>query len=366
MTSATVKTWLETPFSQEERHIRRLRKAETMTFDENAALQFADPEIAAIMAREQNRQNRGIELIASENFASPAVRAAAGSIMTNKYAEGYPGKRYYNGCAHVDEAEALAIDRACRLFGAEAANVQAHSGSQANMGAYFAILNPGDTVLAMRLDHGGHLTHGHNVNFSGRLYNFVGYGVSPDTEQIDYDEVARLAHEHKPKLLWLALARIRASRLCPPCHCRRSRCFSWSTWRTRGLPPASTPAQCPIATSPPPPLTRPCATARRTRPQRKSAKKIPRSPGIQATVHIIAAKAVCFAEARPRPCRHRAKSSKMPPARRRLAKQGFRVASGGTDNHLMLVDLRPKGTTGKATATALDEADHRQYEPDSV
>ncbi|MBP5641167.1 MAG: serine hydroxymethyltransferase, partial [Victivallales bacterium] len=198
---AILDAWFSTPYSHEERHTRRLTKMETLTYDDTSALRKADPEIAAIIDRERSRQERGLELIASENFASCAVRAANGSILTNKYAEGYPGKRYYSGCVHVDEIEQLAIDRACALFGAEAANVQPHSGSQANMGAYCALIQPGDTVLAMSLAHGGHLTHGHNVNFSGRTYNFVGYGVSRETEMLDYDEIAQLAREHKPKLI---------------------------------------------------------------------------------------------------------------------------------------------------------------------
>lgn len=187
---AIVESWLGEKFSQEERHVRRLRKIEQNSYDEIAAIRGVDPEVAAIIDREQARQNRGLELIASENFASTAVRAAAGSVLTNKYAEGYPGKRYYNGCVHVDEVEALAIERACKLFGAEAANVQPHSGSQANMAAYFAILEPGDKVLGMSLDHGGHLTHGHKVNFSGRTYQFIGYGVDPKTETLNYDQIA--------------------------------------------------------------------------------------------------------------------------------------------------------------------------------
>ncbi|MBN2449142.1 MAG: glycine hydroxymethyltransferase, partial [Lentisphaeria bacterium] len=161
--TATVKAWLDTPYSEAERHSRRLHKIEQSSYDDVAPIRAVDPEIAAIMDAERERQERGLELIASENFASAAVRAACGSLMTNKYAEGYPGKRYYNGCVHVDQAEELALQRACALFGAEAANVQPHSGSQANMAVYFALLQPGDTVLGMSLDHGGHLTHGHKV-----------------------------------------------------------------------------------------------------------------------------------------------------------------------------------------------------------
>src|SRR5260221_6441800 len=164
-------------------------------------LEATDPEIAAIIRREEHRQFEGIELIASENYVSAAVDEAAASVMTNKYAEGLPGKRYYGGCEFVDQAERLAIERANRIFGAEHATVQPHAGAQANAAVYLALLNPGDTVLGMALDQGGHLTHGSKVNFWGKLYNFVSYGVRQDTETIDYDELERLAHEHQPKLI---------------------------------------------------------------------------------------------------------------------------------------------------------------------
>ncbi|MDX9981742.1 MAG: serine hydroxymethyltransferase, partial [Lentisphaeria bacterium] len=196
-----VEAWLAEPFSGDERHARRLAKIESLSQDEVAPIRAVDPEIAAILELEAARQDRGLELIASENFASAAVRAACGSVMTNKYAEGLPGKRYYNGCVHVDQAENLAIERVCKLFGAEGANVQPHSGSQANMAVYFALLEPGDTVLGMSLDHGGHLTHGHKVNFSGRFYHFEAYGVNPETEALDYDAIAEQARACKPKLL---------------------------------------------------------------------------------------------------------------------------------------------------------------------
>ncbi|HZD21946.1 MAG TPA: serine hydroxymethyltransferase, partial [Acidimicrobiia bacterium] len=165
------------------------------------SIELVDPDIAGLIRKDLERQNSSIHLIASENFASPAVMAASGSVFTNKYAEGYPGRRYYEGCQVVDEMEQLAIDRAKRLFGAEFANVQAHSGAQANMGAYFSLIEPGDMVLGMRLDHGGHLTHGSPVNFSGLYYNFVAYGVDPDTEMIDMDQVRSLALEHHPKIV---------------------------------------------------------------------------------------------------------------------------------------------------------------------
>src|SRR6187431_2186044 len=165
------------------------------------ALESADPEIADAIRKEADRQSRGLELIASENFVSPAILEAAGSVLTNKYAEGYPGRRYYGGCEFVDVAESLAISRAKKLFGADHANVQPHSGAQANMSALFAMIKPGETILGMNLAHGGHLTHGHPLNFSGKLYNIVPYGVRKDDERIDYEELERLAHEHKPKMI---------------------------------------------------------------------------------------------------------------------------------------------------------------------
>ena len=192
----------------------------------------ADPELAGAIDQERSRQNTGIELIASENFVSRAVLEAAGSVLTNKYAEGYPGKRYYGGCEFVDVAESLAISRAKALFGAEHANVQPHSGAQANMSVYFTLLKPGDTVLGMNLLHGGHLTHGHPLNFSGKLYTIVPYGVRKEDERIDYDELDRLADEHKPKMIMVGasaypriidFARIRACRASSPPACRRGR-----------------------------------------------------------------------------------------------------------------------------------------------
>jgi glycine hydroxymethyltransferase len=199
-----VKTWLETRF-EGGRHERRVRKIDTLTAEprshRDSSLEASDPELADVLRREARRQARGIELIASENFVSEAVLEASGSVLTNKYAEGYPGRRYYGGCEVVDEAERLAIDRALRLFGADHANVQPHSGSQANEAVYRAVCDVGDTVLAMNLDHGGHLTHGSPVNFSGKLYRIVPYGVRRDSEQIDYDELRRLALEHRPKLI---------------------------------------------------------------------------------------------------------------------------------------------------------------------
>ena len=207
---AVVKTWLATPFSNDPRHVRRLEKLEVYSYDDIAALRNNDPELTALIDQEAQRQSEGLELIASENFASCAVRAAQGSVLTNKYAEGLPGKRYYNGCKFVDQIEQLAIDRAKALFGAEAANVQPHSGSQANQEVYYALLQPGDTVLGMSLDCGGHLSHGLKANFSGRTYNFIGYGVDAETEQINYDALEELAVKEKPKMILAgASARLR-------------------------------------------------------------------------------------------------------------------------------------------------------------
>jgi glycine hydroxymethyltransferase len=199
-----VRTWLETPF-EGGRHVARVEKIDRLTAGPRQAAEDAltdtDPDIARVLGREARRQALNLELIASENFVSEAVLAATGSVLTNKYAEGYPGRRYYGGCEVVDEAERLAIDRAKGLFGADHANVQPHSGSQANEAVYRAVCEVGDTVLAMNLDHGGHLTHGSPVNFSGKLYRIVPYGVRQDSEQIDYDEVRRLAREHRPKMI---------------------------------------------------------------------------------------------------------------------------------------------------------------------
>lgn len=366
---ALVDTWLATPYSQECRHTRRLGKMETATYDETAALRQADPEMAQIIDRERARQERGLELIASENFASCAVRAANGSILTNKYAEGYPGKRYYSGCVHVDEVEQLAIDRACELFGAEAANVQAHSGSQANMGAYYAVLEPGDTVLAMSLDHGGHLTHGHSVNFSGKTYNFVGYGVNRETEMLDYDEIADLARANKPRLI-LAGASAYPRTIDFP----RLRQIADEVGAllmvdmahiaglvAAGCHPSPVP-YCDIVT------TTTHKTLRGPRGglilcKQELIKKINSRifPGIQGgpLMHTIAGKAVCFKEAMSDDFKAYQQQIVKNAAclAQALSERGFRIVSGGTDNHLMLVDLRPKGVTGKDTATALDEAD---------
>ncbi len=363
-----ITTWVSTPFSNDRRHINRLEKLERQTYDDIAAVRSADPEIAAWIDREADRQNDGIELIASENFTSTAIRAAQGSVLTNKYAEGYPGRRYYGGCEFVDEVEKIAIARACELFGAEAANVQPHAGSQANMAVYFALLNPGDTVLSMSLDHGGHLTHGHPMNFSGKLFNIVPYGVSPETEMIDYDEVERLAMECKPRMILagasaypriIDFARLRQI-------ADKANAFLFVDMAhiaglvAAGVHPSPVP-YCDVVT------TTTHKTLRGPRSglilcKEKYIKAINSRvfPGLQGgpLMHVIAAKAICFKEA-------------MSPAfkeyQRQLVKnasvlaqalkdKGFRIVSGGTDNHLMLVDLRPKHATGKEVQIACDKA----------
>ncbi len=366
---ATVDAWLSTPFSGAERHLRRLEKIETLSYDEVSALRAVDPEIAEQMDLEAAREARGLELIASENFASPAVRAACGSVMTNKYAEGYPGKRYYNGCAHVDRAEELAIQRACALFGAEAANVQPHSGSQANMACYFALLEPGDTVLGMSLDHGGHLTHGHKVNFSGRLFRFVGYGVDPQTEMLDYDAIACLAREHRPRLLlagasayprFMDFARLRAIAdevgamlMVDMAHV--------AGLVAAGLHPSPVPYADVVTTTTHKTLRGPRGGLILGRAGVMKKVNTQVFPGIQGgpLMHIIAAKAVCLKEAMQPEFRAYQEQVVRNAARlaRELAGRGFRIVSGGTDNHLMLVDLRPLRITGKDAAAALDRAD---------
>lgn len=363
-----VKAWLKTPFSKDKRHIRRLEKVEYETYDEIPSIRQVDPVIADMLDRENERQTDGIELIASENFASTAVREAQGTVLTNKYAEGYPAKRYYNGCEVVDEVEALAIERACKLFGAEAANVQPHSGSQANMAAYFAMIKPGDTIVAMSLDHGGHLTHGHPMNFSGMLYNVVPYGVSKDTETIDYDEVAKLVKKNKPKVLVAGASAyprtidfkklreiadtVKAKLMVDMAHI--------AGLVAAGVHPSPVP-YCDVVTS----------TTHKTLRGPRSGLILCKEellkpinskvfPGLQGgpMMHTIAAKAVCFHEAMGKTFKAYQEQTVKNAVRLadELANCGLRIVSGGTDNHLMLVDLRPKHVTGKAVALTLDKA----------
>ncbi|MDT8391117.1 MAG: serine hydroxymethyltransferase [Lentisphaeria bacterium] len=363
-----VDTWLDTDFSGDDRHVRRLNKLETDTYDDIAAVRAVDPVIAEILDHEKRRQDEGIELIASENFASAAVRAAAGSVATNKYAEGYPGKRYYNGCEYVDEAEDVAIQRACELFGAEAANVQAHSGSQANMAVYMALLQPGDKVLAMNLDHGGHLTHGLKVNFSGMFYEFEGYGVDPETEALNYDTIADQARAFRPKMIMVG-----ASAYPRTIDFERFRAIADEVGAymvvdmahiaglvAAGVHPSPVPYADVVTTTTHKTLRGPRGGLILSK--EAFAKKINSRvfPGMQGgpLMHVIAAKAVCFHEAMTAGFKayQRQIVKNAAALSDALAAEGFRIVSGGTDNHLMLIDMRPKNTTGKAAATALDLA----------
>jgi glycine hydroxymethyltransferase len=332
------------------------------------SLAETDPEIARTIAEEVHRQNSGLELIASENFVSQAVLDAAGSVLTNKYAEGYPGKRYYGGCEFVDVAESLAIARAKQIFGAEHANVQPHSGAQANMAVYFTLLKPGDTVLGMNLAHGGHLTHGHPLNFSGKLYTIVPYGVRKDDERIDYEELERLAHEHKPKMIMVgasAYPRVidferiaRAGRdVGAPVVTDMAHIAGLVA---AGIHPSPVPHSDFVTTTTHKTLRGPRGGMVLCRAQ--YAKDLDRAvfPGVQGgpLMHIIAAKAVCFKEAlEPGFADYQrqivANASRLAS---NLSAAGFRLVSGGTDNHLMLVDVFSRGLTGKVAEAALGKA----------
>jgi glycine hydroxymethyltransferase len=327
-----------------------------------------DPEIAAAIGHEVERQNSGLELIASENFVSLAVLEAAGSVMTNKYAEGYPGKRYYGGCEFVDVAESLAIERAKAIFGAEHANVQPHSGAQANMSVFLSVLQPGDTILGMNLAHGGHLTHGHPLNFSGKFYKVVPYGVRQDDERLDYDELARLAAEHKPRLIIIgASAYPRIIDFARIAEAAKSVGALVMTDMAHiaglvaaGVHPSPVPHSDFVTTTTHKTLRGPRGGLILCRAQH--AKDLDRAlfPGVQGgpLMHIIAAKAVCFREAlEPAFADYQRQivknASKLAAS---LASRGFRLVSGGTDNHLMLVDVFSKGITGKVAEAALGRA----------
>lgn len=341
-------------------------KVENPSF--TAPLAEVDPEIAQAIELEKNRENGKLEMIASENFVSRAVLEAQGSILTNKYAEGYPGKRYYGGCEFVDQAEHLAIERAKKLFGAEHANVQPHAGSQANMAVYFAAMEPGDTYLAMNLSHGGHLTHGNPVNFSGKLYNVVPYGVNRETELINYDEVLAVARENKPKL-------IVAGATCYP------RIIDFKKFREiadavgayllvdmahiAGLVAAGEhPSPIPYAQFV---TTTTHKTLRGPRGgmilcKQEHAEKVDKAvfPGMQGgpLMHVIAAKAVCFKEASTPEFKTYQRHIRLNAAAlaEKLMERGIRLVSGGTDNHLVLVDLTSFGLNGKQAQDVLDNA----------
>lgn len=331
-------------------------------------LRAADPEIAGIIDREVERQNTTIQLIASENFTSPAVLEAQGSVLTNKYSEGYPGKRYYGGNLVVDEAEELARTRVTELFGADHANVQPHSGANANMAAYLALLQPGDVVMGMRLDQGGHLTHGSPVNFSGKIYDFASYGVRDDTEVLDYDVIRALAVERRPKLI------VAGATAYP-------RTIDFAAFRSiadevdallmvdaahiagliaGGAHPSPVPYADVVTFTTHKTLRGPRAGAILCREQYAAAIDKAVFPGLQGgpLMHVIAAKAVAFREAAQPAFRDYA-AQVVANARAlsgALTEEGFRIVSGGTDNHLMLVDLRPFGVTGKVAQEALDVA----------
>jgi glycine hydroxymethyltransferase len=334
----------------------------------NRPLREVDPEISEILELEARRQATGLELIPSENLVSEAVLEAVGSVLTNKYAEGYPGRRYYGGCEFVDRAEQLAIDRAKQLFGAEHANVQAHSGTQANISVYMTALQPGDTVLGMNLAHGGHLTHGHPLNFSGRTYKFVAYGVRKDSETIDYDEIERLAAEHKPKMIVAgasAYSRIIDFERMAQIAAASGAVFFVDMAHIAGLVAAG------LHPSPIPHADFVSTTTHKTLRgpraglvlcKQKWAKELDRItfPGTQGgpLMHTIAAKAVCLKEAM-QPEFREYQSQVVANAKALaagMAQRGFRIVSGGTDNHLFLVDLYSRGLTGKDAQASLDRA----------
>ncbi|HUJ40946.1 MAG TPA: serine hydroxymethyltransferase [Candidatus Acidoferrales bacterium] len=327
-----------------------------------------DPEVAQALHDEVRRQATGLELIASENFVSEAVLEAMGSVFTNKYAEGYPGKRYYGGCENADRVETLAIERAKKLFGAEHANVQAHSGTQANISVYMAALQPGDTVLGMNLAHGGHLTHGHPLNFSGRMYKFVPYGVRQDTERLDYDEVERLAAEHKPKMIVAgASAYPRVfdfERLGKIARAQGALLFvdmaHIAGLVAAGLHPSPIPHADFVSTTTHKTLRGPRGGLVLCRePFAKELDKLT-FPGTQGgpLVHIIAAKAVCLKEAMEPAFREYQKHvvANAAALARGMVSRGFQLVSGGTDNHLFLLNVGARGITGRDAELALEHS----------
>jgi RpiB/LacA/LacB family sugar-phosphate isomerase len=350
------------------RHERRVSKMETQFIRKDLKLKSIDPEIASVIEHERVRQQENIELIASENFTSPAVMEAQGSVLTNKYAEGYPKKRWYGGCENVDVVEQLAIDRAKELFGAEHANVQPHSGSGANMAVYFAFLRPGDKMLTMDLSHGGHLTHGNKANFSGKFFEIVHYGVRKEDERIDYDQLAKMAREHKPKMITVGasaypriidfkrmgeIAReVGAMLLADIAHI--------AGLVAAGLHPSPMEHADFVTTTTHKTLRGPRGGLILCK--EKYAKEIDSQvfPGIQGgpLMHVIAGKAVCFHEAL-QPAFKNYQEQIIRNARalaEGMKQNGFRLVSGGTDNHLMLVDVGAKNLTGKDCQIALDEA----------
>ena len=364
-----IDTWLTTAFSNKARHQRRLTKIqESNRISPTTVVCQVDEEIASWLKEEEHRQEGSLELIASENIASQAVQAAMGSCLTNKYAEGYPRKRYYGGCEYVDEIEQIAIERAKRLFEAEAANVQAHSGSQANMASYFALLKPGERILAMDLSHGGHLTHGFQLNFSGRLFDIIHYGVDAKSEMINYDEIRYVAKKKKPRLI------VAGSSTYP-------RIIDFEQFRhiadeigayfmvdmahiaglvATGHHPSPIPYADVVTSTTHKTLRGPRGGLILSK--EKYIKKINSHlfPGIQGgpLMHVIAAKAVCFKEAM-NPEYRQYQRQVLDNAKHlatQLDEKGFRIVSGGTDNHIVLLDLRPLGCTGRVAERALDDS----------
>jgi glycine hydroxymethyltransferase len=331
-------------------------------------LEAIDPEVAKIISEEEKRQKGKLELIASENFVSQGVREAQGSVLTNKYAEGYPGRRYYGGCEFVDMAESLAQERARELFQADYANVQPHSGSQANMAVYFAVLKPGDTILGMDLSQGGHLTHGSPVSFSGRLFNVISYGVSRETETLDYDQIERLGREHRPKLIIagasaypriIDFARFRAIADAIGAYVLVDMAHI-AGLVTAGLHPNPLPYADFVTSTTHKTLRGPRGGLILSHAKYAKVLDSQIFPGIQGgpLMHVIAAKAVAFKEAlqpsfKEYQKRIVANSSRLASE---LSALGYRLVSGGTENHLMLVDLTPRGMTGKTGEETLDRA----------
>jgi glycine hydroxymethyltransferase len=332
------------------------------------SLSESDPEIARAIANEANRQHEGLELIASENFVSMAVLEAAGSVFTNKYAEGYPGKRYYGGCEFADVVETIARDRAKEIFGAEHVNVQPHSGSQANMAAYMALLQPGDAVMGLNLAHGGHLTHGHPLNFSGKMYKIIPYGVRKDTETIDYDEMEAIALKQRPKMIiggGSAYARVidfaRMKQIADKVDAKLMVDMAHIAGLVAGgAHPSPVPHSHIVTTTTHKTLRGPRAGMVLCRQEFAAAVDKITFPGIQGgpLMHIIAAKAVCFREAL-QPAFKDYAQQVVANARAlagKIMQDGFRIISGGTDTHLMLIDVFAKGLLGSEAETALGQA----------
>lgn len=361
--------WLDTPFSEEERHVRRLKKCDRAgRLAESSLLASADPEVHAAIVAQVKQEDETVNLIASENYTSAAVRAAQGSVLNNKYAEGYPGKRWYSGCLPVDAVEQLAIERAKKLFGAEAANVQPHCGSAANMAVFFAVLQPGDTILSLSLDQGGHLSHGSPVNFSGKLYHIVPYTVDRETERLDYDAIEKQALEVKPKLILAgasAYPRVIDFAKFREIADKVGAYFMVDMAHIAGLiaggvHPSPVPYADFVTTTTHKTLRGPRSGLILCKEKYIAAINKTVFPGIQGgpLENVIAAKAVCFNEWLHRDAH--AYAAQIVANTQALAKvlqdAGFRLVSGGTDNHLFLVDVKASGLTGKVAAAALDAA----------